>query len=331
MGNSPDFDEKKDSIIWLDQNVFNEENNATFEYYKSKLSNFNFIRFKSVKDISKFIESKRKYFEFRLFYTIVSGRLAEEYYTEYIKLIEEYNIFSANIVYCMRQKYHETKPYFNDAFLNTGKITTNFEDVVDYILKDEFKWANICENTNNTEVNNPQNEGYGDVFLYMDTNNAHELYLPIVLGKLINSSLIEKGAIEKFQVTLLKRYYDNYSKDDLRLIKPSYNKNIDIPLHLLSKAFFKFYTLEGKNKSFYKDLNRDLTNQQFDDYHPFIFLLYDSINKGFMKSYKDELYRGGILSKVEFDNIMKQNDINKNKNLFYFKIFHLFQKRKRLL
>ena len=33
------------------------------------------------------------------------------------------------IVYCFRQEYHETKPYFKDNFLNPGGITLDFEDV----------------------------------------------------------------------------------------------------------------------------------------------------------------------------------------------------------
>ena len=60
---------------------------------------------------------------------------------------------------------------------------------------------------------------------------------------------------------------------------------MDIPLHLLSKYFLRLYTLE--NPSFYKDLNKDLTNNKFDEYLPFIFLLYDALNKGYVKSYKD--------------------------------------------
>ena len=317
MGN--DFDENKDSIIWIDQNVVNKENKTTYETYKPKLLNYNFICFKSVQKAFKFIKKKKNYFEFRLFYTIVSGRLAEEFYTEYVKFIDDYNIISANIVYCMNQEYHEKKPYFKDNFLNTGKITVNFDEVIEYILKNEYNWENIKQNY---QEYNTENEKYGDVFLTINTKNEHELHLAIVVGKLINSSLIEKGEIEKFQDLLFQRYCKAYDNNVLRLIKPSYNKNINVPLHLLTKAFFKFYTEEGYDdhkdirKSFYRDLNKDLTNEKFDDYHPFIFLLYDSLNKGFMKSYRNTLYRGGKLSKTEFENIIKNK--TDDEGLFYF-------------
>ena len=312
MGNN--FDENKDSIIWIDGNISNDENKETYELNKKKLDNYNFICFNSVKKAFSFIEKRKTYFEFRLFYTIVSGSLAEEFYTEYVKFLDKYNIISGNIVYCMNQKYHERKPYFKDNFLNTGKITTNFEEVIDYILKNEFDWNNKIQNYQEYNIND---EKYGDVFLTINTKDEHELHLAIVVGKLINSSLIEKGEIEKFQNLLLQRYCRTYDNIDLRLIKPSYNKNIDIPLHLLTKAFFKLYSLEGKNgKSFYSDLNKDLSNEKFDDYHPFIFLLYDSLNKDFMKSYRKNLYRGGKLSKNEFKKIVKQK--KSKKNIFYF-------------
>ena len=101
---------------------------------------------------------------------------------------------------------------------------------------------------------------------------------------------------------------------------------MDIPLHILSKYFLKFYTEEG---GFYRDLNRDLTNDKFDDYHPFIFLLYDSLNKGFIKSYKGRLYRGDKINKIEFNKIISNKNKNKNEKLFYFsKKFLSFSKNK---
>ena len=96
---------------------------------------------------------------------------------------------------------------------------------------------------------------------------------------------------------------------------------MDIPLHILSKFFAKFYTsqsIDGNN--FYSKLNLDLTNNKFDEYHPFIFLMYDSLNKGYLKSYKKKLYRGGKILKSEFDKIItnKNKCVNNNEKLFYF-------------
>jgi len=99
---------------------------------------------------------------------------------------------------------------------------------------------------------------YGNVFTTIDTTKKYELHLPILIGKLINVSLLENNDLSNFQKLLLSRYCKNSNDKNNYLIKPSGNKNMDIPLHLLSKYFLRLYTQE--NPCFYKDLNKDLTN-----------------------------------------------------------------------
>ena len=331
MGNSaPKIDLNKECIIWLDQNVFNLENKETYDFYKNRLLTFNFFCFESVKRLFSFIKDNKGYFEFRLFYIVVSGSLAEEFFSEYVKVSEECNILISSIVYCLHPIYHEMKPYFEDKFLNSGGVTTDFENVVNYILKDECNWKNI-NLTYKKYI--PGKPNFGDVFMFMDTRNEYELALPILIGKSINSSLIEKGEIKKFQEVLLSRYCKSYEKRDVQLIKPSGNKNMNIPLHILTKFFVKFYSansIDDRN-NFYKHLNLDLSNGKFDEYHPFIFLIYDSLNKGYLKSYNKELYRGGRLRKSELKKIISQqkNRTNINQKLFYYsKSFLSFSKEK---
>ena len=162
-----EMDYNKEAIIWLDKNIFNEENTSTYEDYLPKLKTFNFFRFTSVNDLFEYItnEENINYFKFRLFYVIVSGSLAESFYNEYVKMTEKYNIIAATIVYCFNQKYHETKPYFKDPFLNSGGITYNFEDVVNYILKDECEWNNLGKNYIKCIR---EKEIYGDTFINID-------------------------------------------------------------------------------------------------------------------------------------------------------------------
>ena len=317
MGNS-EIDEKKDCIFWLDQNVFNDENKATYNFYKIRLFKFNFFCFTSVDSLFSFIKKNLEYFQFRLFYIVVSGSLAEEYFSVYVEKSEKYNILAASIVYCLHPIYHEMKPFFEDKFLNSGGITCDFETVMNYILKDECNWNKIHQTYKQYK---PGKKNFGDVFMLIDTKKEYELALPILIGKSINSSLIEKGEIEKFQEVLLSRYCNSYNKKDLQLIKPSGNKNMNIPLHILTKFLVKFYTSESlDNNDFYKQLNLDLTNGKFDEYHPFIFLIYDSLNKGYLKSYNETLYRGGKLLKSELKKIisLKNKYTNKNQKLFYY-------------
>ena len=332
MGNSdPKIDENKECIFWLDQNVFNNENKEIYNFYKNRLLKFNFFCFTSVDSLFSFINKNLEYLEFRLFYIVVSGSLAEEFFSEYVKTSEKYNILAASIVYCLHPIYHEMKPYFEDKFLNPGGVTCNFEKVMKYILKDECNWKKIHQTYKEYK---PGNTEYGDVFMFMDTKNEYELALPILIGKSINSSLIEKGEIKKFQEVLLSRYCNSYEKKDLQLIKPSGNKNMNIPLHILTKFLVKFYTSESLNDNhFYKQLNLDLTNGKFDEYHPFIFLIYDSLNKGYIKSYNEKLYRGGKLNKSELNKIISEKNerTNKNQKLFYYsKNFLSFSKEEKV-
>ena len=325
MGTSTILDKEKKTIIWLDKKVLNKDNKFILEAYLPRLKNYNFFRIKSVIEIFEYIKKHLDYFEFKHFYIIVSGSLAEEFYNEYVKKTEEYNIIATTIVYCYNQKYYETKPYYKDKFLNSGGITSDFEDVVNYILKDEI---NLEKKNQNYVKYIPNKETFGNVFMNVDPSQEYELAFAIFIGRIINSSLLEEGDISKFQTLLLSRYCKNYISEYLNLIKP----NVEIPLHMLSKCFLKFYTLEGP---FYRNLNLDLTNDKFDDYLPFIFLQYEILNKGFIKSYRKKLYRGGKLSQEEFNEIIsainkQKYNYNKEKLFFFSKNFLSFSKTKHI-
>ena len=329
MGNSPKLEGTKETILWLDKNVYNEENKFTYEKYIPKLKKFNFFCFVLVKELINYIEDNSDYFKFKLFYVVVSGRLAESFYKEYIKIAEKYNTIANTTVYCLKQKYHETKPYFMDKYLNPGGISVDFEKVLNYILKDECDWANI-EKRFKKYI--PKEENFGDSFTCIDTSKEYELALPILIGKYINSSLIEKNEITNFQNLLISRYVNYYSIDDMKFIKPSGNKNMNIPLHILTNFFINFYTKEKKDKNgrnFYSDLNYDLSNNKFDDYHPFIILIYDCLNKKYIKPYKKALYRGTLISESEFNKFLKDIANKKNKDkkpIYYSKCFLSFSK-----
>ena len=340
MGNSQKLETNTDTILWLDQNVYNEENKSTYVKYLPKLKNFNFVLFTSVDELINYIKDNLKFFEFKVFYVVVSGRLAESFFTEYVKIAEKYNIIADTLVYCLRQKYHETKPYFNDPFLNAGGITKHFKNVVDYILKEQSYWEKLekmhntdkTKNQENIDKNNPKNEPFRDVFTFIDTSKEYELALPILISKHINSSLIGEGGITKFQNLLIKKYSTCYDTKALKLIKPSGIKDMKIPLHILTKFLIKFYTCEKKYKdakNFYYDINKDLSNDKFDEYHPFIYLIYDCLNKKYVKSYKEMLYRGSQISKKEYNRLLNYFSTNKDKNkkpILYAKYFMSFSK-----
>ena len=320
MGNSPKLKYSRESILWLDQDVYNDENKSTYEKYLPKLKNYNFFCFTSVKKLINYIIDNLNYFEFRLFYVIVSGRLAESFFNEYVQIAEKYNIIADTIVYCFRQKYHQTKPYFKDNFLNPGGITLDFEDVANYILKDKLAWKNI---TKKYKKYIPENEKFGETFKFIDVTKEYNLALTILIGSMINSSFVEKDKIIEFQNLLLSRYCKCYEQKDLKPIKPSIDKNLDIPLHILIKFFIRFYSLQVKSEkliygnNFYNDLNKDLSNNKFQDYRPFILLIYDCLNREIIKPYKKKLYRATKITKNELKNLIKNFNKNKNEKPIY--------------
>ncbi len=83
------------------QKVFNDENKTTYQLYQKTLENFNFLCYTSVDSLFLFIKNNLKYFEFRLFYIVVSGSLAEDFFREYVKMTEKYNIIASSILYCL--------------------------------------------------------------------------------------------------------------------------------------------------------------------------------------------------------------------------------------
>ena len=59
MGNDIEIDKKKETIIWIDSNVFNSENTITYKNCLPIFINFNFIRFSSVEKAIDCIKDKK--------------------------------------------------------------------------------------------------------------------------------------------------------------------------------------------------------------------------------------------------------------------------------
>ena len=297
---------KKKNIIWIDSNVYNEENKKTLEILKNNLSDYDFSIFTTVS--SAFSEIKKNpTFHFTLFYVIVSGRLAEDFFNKYSKATIELPILAATIVYCFNKSLHEKKPYYLDPFLNPGKITDSYEKIIEYIKLDECNWGNYM-NIKEKKWNS-EGEEFGDTFIH--AKSLSDIAYPIYLHKIINSSLIETNDIIELQNFLLE-YFPHF-KD---YIKPSQEKNIDIPYHILAKFFIRMYTCQAEigNINFYSKLNKDLSNLYFDKYKSFIFLMYNALNKKIINNYHYKIYRGTKLKKDKFKKLKEIFENSKSKN-----------------
>ena len=324
--NLPKFDENRKQILWIDQNVNNEENRQTLEYFKNEFKDgYNIITLESVSAAFELLEILKKVFEFRLFYVIVSGRLAEEFFNNYAEKVIDMNILSATIIYCFNDSYHKRKNYYKDSFLNPGGIVSCPEEVVKYIKKVENNPMNIQINP---KFNESDKESYGYIFDY--AKDLSEIVLPLIISHFIKSYLISKKDLEEME----NNFVSIFGKEILDYINPQKEKKINIPFHILAKFYIRLYTSE--NIRFYPRMNKDLSNKKFDLYRIYIFLLYNGIHKKTLKNYSSgKLYRGSSLLKSEYLSIKnyleekKKNKTNTTAVLYYLKNFASFSKEEK--
>ena len=330
------------NIIWIDRNVFSIENKVFLEILQSGIKNSKFYPVETVQEAfnliknkeeiifnnKNIIQKKKKVFQFKLFYVIVSGSLSNEFFNEYIKTTKELAIISANIIFCADKNMHMRNAYYLDDFLNPGKVYNEktIDKMIEYINRDEFPLLKEPSILQNKKIYIPQEEHYGCIFFNAD--NISKMAYPYFFGQIINSNLINDYDLESFQNFLL-----DYYPELKNLIFPSREKKIPIPYYLLAKFYLHMYTYES---GFFRNMNLDLSNDKFDLYRVYIFLLYDALNKKSIKSYyKNSLYRGAKLSKKELDTIINLlNDKNKNNkndekinaSLYFSKTFLSFSK-----
>ena len=305
-------------VIWIDEKVKSMENQMFLEILKGGIKNAKFYPVESIEEAFQLIRNKKeeitllngnkketKVFQYRLFYTIISGSLSNEFFNEYIKATKELTIISANIIFCNNEEKHRYNAYYLDKFLNPGKVYNekSFDKIIEYINKDENPFLN-----NNLMVSKniyePLKRNYGNIFF--NASNISDIAYPFFLGQILNSTLINEYDLEGFQRFLLDYYPE--LKD---LIIPSREKKIDIPYYLLARFYLHMYTYE--TCLFFKNMNLDLTNDKFDIYRIYIFLLYDALNKKSIKSFsKKSLYRGTVLSKKELEDLETLLQYNKD-------------------
>ena len=332
-------------IIWIDSNINSIENQMFLEILKAGIPDGKFYPVQSIKEAFDLIRNKKeeitllngkkresKVFQYRLFYTIVSGSLSNEFFIEYVKTTKELTIISANIIFCNEEEKHRYNAYYLDKFLNPGKVYNekSIDKIIDYINKNERTFLEDSSLMESKKIYEPLKRSYGNVFF--NASNISDIAYPFFFGQILNSTLISNYDLEGFQRFLLDYYPE--LKD---FILPSREKNFDIPYYLLARFYLHMYTYE--EIPFFKNMNLDLTNGKFDIYRIYIFLLYDALNKKSIKNfYTGNLYRGTVLSKKEYENLetllQYQKDFkkfNKNKNgidacLYNCKMFLSFSK-----
>ena len=124
----------KSNVIWIDENLDNEENKK----YVEKLYSFGSFIVRLFKNLDKAIE-RMKYIEFQDTKVIVNDKL----YYEFIKKFKE-NIIdmcvAPKIIKFTNNKqnfFEKNKNYKNDTFYNFGGVIDSFDEVKKF-LKNEY-------------------------------------------------------------------------------------------------------------------------------------------------------------------------------------------------
>ena len=212
---------KKKKVIWINQNIDEEENIYTYLEFTQSLPDYDIIKSESVKQAFDIISKNYEDYKFKLFYVIVSGFLSEECFNEYIKKSIELHILCATIIYCSEKerKENQIKPFYLDNFLNPGKVTDSSYFVIEYIksvqcpyyleLKDLNKNEKQEEKDEIFDIDSKKNKNKNDIefaaeFTYV--SDLGTMAFPIIISKYINSSLIEKEELYKMQIENIKLY-----------------------------------------------------------------------------------------------------------------------------
>ena len=319
------IEEKLRNIIWIDEDIYTYQNEEILNEFQKNLIFYKITPVRSVEEAFKEITNNYEEYKFNLFYVIVSGKLSEEFFNEYLKQIYKLHILAATIVYCSQEnrKLYELKPYYLDSFLNPGKVTDSPYYIIDYVEKIECPYYINDKKIKNIEKNKEKEIDLNIAAEFTYVNNIAEIAFSILVSKHINSTLIDSKELENMQ----KEFIIKYPKLK-HLIKPSQEKNIFIPYHILAKFYLYLYTVQS---NFFSEMNRELKERKFDKYRIYIYLMYNALNKGVFKSYSvKNLYRGGNLSLEEFISLKKKLEKKKNPNdkvFFFSRKFLSFSKK----
>ena len=295
-----DYGNKK-TVLWIDQYSRCKLYNDYILKYSLKLNNFYFEKATTIREAFSILSN----YEFKLIYIIINDKLSEEFFSKYEENIKKLGVVTANIIFC-EDKSKLNNYFINDSFLNPGGVTDDFSKVVVYLNKDECGFENIL-NMNNTIDKSFTGNNYGNIFRQA---NKNQIVDPKKMIDKIILNLPNQEAISYFKNFIYK--YGN--KELSKVVNPSLEKKINLPVYIYPKFFMRMYGLET---DFYRDLNKYLSNQEnnFGIYNSFINILYYGLSKGYLISNNEfPFYRGGVISKKELQILLE----NASKKTYFY-------------
>ena len=278
-------------VIWVDKKINNSENS----FYRQELSKIysNLACYDNIEDgLNKLKKTK-----FHLTYFITSGSYFKEFCTK-LKEIENDILTIPKILIFTSEETKikiKEKEEINDSFYHFGGLVTSFPLVLDFLNKKIYNIKPPYPEIKKIKVEETD-------FTFKKLKSPLDLFIPVFLSDIIK--LPSKQKFNKFDEYLMDNCEDD-KKTMYNLIHQIYNTNC--PYSLRIKYWIRAYTLETP---FYDNMNAELMQEKAEKYIPFINLLYNCIQKKYLKfSYSKNLYRGHLIKISELD---KLNALYKN-------------------
>ena len=297
------------TIYWIDKNINTKENKIDQDYFKCALNVFQLKIFTNLEDFFNEI----KLIKFKVIFVIISGNLYADYYTALKNLKNDTTNILLSIIFTSTNfkkillneepdKYNIKKEILdsiNDSYYNYGGVTDDREDILNMVkFFVGFKYDAKLDYSN------------AITFEIIDNNNIERLIFPAIYGSIqMRENIIDDEDINDFNDILIKRH--DFTQNGISELITLYRKIGKIPLEILAKYWIRYYSSES---SFYSLMNLQFMKNKYDDYEPFVKVLYKGLENGFLESKNDEeLYRCQMISKTEFDRIV--NAIKNNKRI----------------
>ena len=339
------------SIIWIDKNIYNNENRSYLtqlgydiksnyfhnniqhneSYSQLPINTMNKINksnpyihpFERITEAIKYIKSLR----FDSTFIIVSGSSFVDFVKEFHKNINDIYIIPKIIIFTLNNRNIELPKEIQknnlDIFYKCGDVQKDFNKIKEFIEKKQEEILNYPRR-NQT----PPDRSLGVKLLFEQVKQKEELILPGLFDKTVLKKP-DHESNNRFNEELCNKYIN---EDDYKSLLKQIIGVKNIPIELLCKYYARIYTINGK---FFGDMKKDLleaNEQNFKKYTPLIKTLFEGCERGALKSFiNKELYSAQIISKEEIK--LLQESIQSQKedcpsSLLFSKTFISFSKDK---
>ena len=279
MGNSPN----KTLIIWIDRNVNNNENKS----YQKTIEKEDEIKLKCFEEINQGIECIKE-IKFQKTIIIISGSFYKEFFNLFERCVDDINIIPKIIIFTGNlnnfNSYNFDKTHFNHPFYNIGGVVDDIDTLMEFIKKSINKYNSEFDGDNKKRIKNEE-------LIFQSILNKNELVLPIYYGKYLKN--VSEEEIDNFNKKIFKDY-ESINNEPTGFIFSQLSEAGNIPIKLLTKFWLRAYSLQT---SFTDNMNKNLINNNYNDYLPIIHQLYKAANECFFDDRHSKLYKGIIVRK----------------------------------